>query len=243
MALAVSVSEVPGAWSVRLTASGATGEVLWVRDEAGWQTIIGTGLDVVDRYAPLNTLLYYIAQDDTANVVGGPITISSDYPVLASSMYGTSRQVTVVAQQPNSWRARSVWHPVLDRADGPVVSIFEAEWREGTMVLGLADRDERRDLIGILMRGDPLILRATCPDRVDDLTILPLAWSDPYITDGRLDSGQRLEVTYQSVTPEPPAYIPPPEWTYGDVLAAHATYSEVLATYATYSDLLAKVPA
>jgi hypothetical protein len=243
MALAVGVSEVPGAWSVRLTASGATGGVQWVRDEAGRETVIGTGLDVVDRYAPLNTLLYYIATDDTATAVSAPITISSEYPVLASSMYGTSRQVTVVAQQPNSWRARSVWHPVLDRADGPVVSIFEAEWREGSMVLGLADRDERHDLIGMMMRGDPLILRTTCPDRVDDLTILPLEWSDPYITNGRFDSGQRLDVRYQSVTPEPPAYVPPPEWTYSEVLAAHATYSEVLATYATYSDLLAKVPA
>lgn len=243
MPLTVTAAEVPGTWAVRLTATGATGTVTWWRDQSGRQTFIGTGVDLIDRMVPLNTEVYYTATDDTATVEAGPVTIATDYPVLSSSMYGTTRQVTVVAQQPNTWRARSVWHPVLDRTDGPVVSIFDAEWREGFMVLGLADRDERHALIDMMMRGDPLILRATCPDRVDDLTILPLQWSDPYITPGVFDSGQRLEVTYQAVTPEPPAYVPPPAWTYGDVVTAHATYSEVLGTYDTYGDLLAKVPA
>ena len=136
-----------------------------------------------------------------------------------------------------------MWHPVLDRTDGPVVSIFDAEWREGNMTLALEDRTQRHDLIDLLMAGDPLILRSPCPERVDDLTVLPLEWSDPYITDGQWGSGQRLQIRYQSVTAEPPAYVPQPEWTYDDVLTAHATYTEVLSTYATYTDLLARVPA
>ena len=242
MALTVAVSQVAGQFTVRATASGAVGTVEWVRDESGRQTFVGAGTDIVDRMVPLNTEVIYVATDDTATAQSAPITVDSTHPVLASTMYGTTHQVTVIAQQPNSWRARSVWHPVLDRTDGPVVSIFEAEWREGNMTLALADRNERHDLIDLLMNGDPLILRSACPDKVDDLTILPLEWSDPYVVDGQWGSGQRLQIRYQSVTDEPPAYMPPPAWTYDDVLIEHATYSEVLGTYATYADLLAKVP-
>ena len=243
MALTVAVSEVPGKYAVRATASGATGTVEWVRDQSGRQTFIGIGTDIVDRMVPLNTAVNYVAIDDVDSAVSAEITVASTRPVIASSMYGTTHQVTVIAQQPNRWRARSVWHPVLDRTDGPVVSIFDAEWREGNMTLALEDRTQRHDLIDLLMAGDPLILRSPCPERVDDLTVLPLEWSDPYITDGQWGSGQRLQIRYQSVTAEPPAYMPPPEWTYDDVLTAHATYTEVLGVYATYSDLLAKVPA
>ena len=243
MALTATATEVPGTWAVRLTATGATGTVQWVRDESGRQTVIGTGTDVIDRLVPLNTPVIYVATDDTATAVTSEVTVASDYPVLSSSMFGTARQITILAQQPNTWSARSVWHPILDRTDGPVVSIFDAEWRAGQMVLTLADRDERHALIDMLMNGDPLILRSPCPDRVDELTILPLQWSDPYVVDGDWNSGQRLEVSYQSVTPEPPAYVPPPAWTYADVLTAHDTYTEVLTVYATYQDLLAAVPA
>lgn len=242
MALSVAVSEVVGKWAVRCVASSSTGTVTWWRDEAGRQTLIGTGIDIIDRSVPLNTAVSYVATDNTASVVSSSITVASSRPILSSSMYGTTYPVTIVSQQPNIWRARSRWHPVLDRTDGPVVSIFDMEWRDGNLALALADRNERSALIEMMMAGDPLILRGTCPQTVDDLTILVLEMSDPYVIDGKWDSGQQLQIHYQSVTEEPPAYVAPPSWTYADVVTSHATYNEVLGTYATYQDLLAKVP-
>jgi hypothetical protein len=156
-------------------------------------------------------------------------------------MFATAGQVTIIAQSPNRWNGRSVWHPIIDKSDGPVVSVFDAEWRNGTLTLDLPDRATRSNLLSMLMRGDPLILRATCPDRVDDLTILPTSWEDPWTPEGQFVS-QRLNIEYQSVSAEPPAWAPPPAWTYQDALNAHATYGEWLAAYATYGDLLAGVP-
>ena len=209
----------------------------------GAVTEIGTGVDLIDRLVPLNLQMYYTAIDDVDSAVAGPITVASAKPVLSSTRSGAARQVVIVAQQPQSWSARSVWHPIIDRTDGPVVSIFPMEFRAGTMTLDLADRDERNDLLGMLRPGDPLILRSICPDRVDELTFLALEVSDPYVTDGAWSSGQRLEIRYQSVATEPAAYAPPPEWSYQAALAAHTSYTEWLTTYATYDDLLAKVPA
>ena len=239
MALTATATEVAGKWSVQLSASGSVGSVTWFRDVSQRITEVGTGTSVIDRTVPLNTEVYYEAVDDADSAVAGPITIASEYPVLSSSQSGAAHQVTVVAQQPQSWQARSVWHPILDRTDGPIVSIFDAEWRAGTLVLQLGtDRALRGNLIQMLMVGDPLIIRATCPERVDDLTFLPLDWTDPYIVDGQWGSGQRLEIRYQSVSAEPPAWVAPPEWTYGDVLISHAAYSDLLPVYPTYSDLL-----
>jgi hypothetical protein len=241
MALTVTAAEVPGKWAVRLQASGATGTVTWFRDQSGRETLIGDGADVVDRYVPLNTACTWIAVDDTDTEVTATVTVASDHPILSSSMFGTASRVTIIAQTPNRWAGRSVWHPVIDKDDGPVVSVFSAEWRNGTLVLDLPDRATRSELLHMLMAGDPLILRAPCPDRVDDLTILPTGWSDPYQPEGQFKS-QRLTIDYQAVTPEPPAWTPPPNWTYQDALNAHATYSEWLGAYGTYGDLLAGIP-
>jgi hypothetical protein len=227
---------------VRLTATGGTGTPTWWRDQAGRATLIGDGADIVDRGIPLNTEVTYFAVDDTDTEVTAPITVASSHPVLSSSMYGTALQVTVTGQAPNRWNGRSVWHPVIDRSEGPVVSIFTAEWRNGTVTLDLPDRATRSALLHMLMQGDPLILRATCPDRVDDLTILPVSWSDPWTVEGQWDSGQRLIIEYQAVSPEPPAWSPPPTWTYQDALNAHASYTEWLGTYSTYGALLAGIP-
>ena len=232
--------EVPGKYAVRLTATAPVGTVTWVRDVGGRQTLVGDGADIVDRLVPLNTPCTWVAVDDANTKVTEVLTVASGYPVLSSTMFGTAYQVTIIQQSPNEWRARSVFHPVIDR-DGPVVSVFDAEWRNGTLTLDLPDRTIRSNLLLMFMRGDPLILRATCPDRVDDLTMLPTRWSDPWAPDGTFNR-QRLEIEYQAVTNEQPAWTPPPGWTYQEALNAHATYQEWLAVYPTYDDLLTGVP-
>jgi hypothetical protein len=228
-------------WIVTLTATAAVGQVSWNRDIGGAVEFIGTGETVVDRGAPLNVPMVYYASDDTGTVVADPVTVASDHPVLSSTMYGAAMQVTVIAQA-RDWDGNSVWHPVIDRRDG-LVSIFEAGYPYGPLVLDAADSATRLQILGLLAKGDPLLLRSTCPGAVDDMTILPTRWRDPIKEDSDPAGPRRIEVTYQAVTDSPPAWTPAPDWTYEAVLQAHADYQELIDVYSTYDMLLAGIPA
>jgi len=243
MALTISTAPVPSIWAVRLTATGYTGTVSWYRDTANSSDVyVGDGSTVLDRTVPLDEPVTYYATDDLTLQTAAPLTLpSGGLPVLSSTMNSTAYAVTVVSYRPYRGQGVSVWHPVIGRSD-PLVSIFPALYPAGDLVLRVPDNDTRTNLILLLQPGDPLLLRSTCHDRLDTMTILMTSWEDPYVSAEAQGGPSYLRITYQRVTDVAPAWEPPPDRTYQTVLTDHATYQAVLTDYPTYQGLLDGVP-
>jgi hypothetical protein len=222
--------------SVQLVAAGNSGPVTWWRATGARVDEVGTGNPLVDNGPPLNLPLTYYATDSAGTVVADPVTVTSAVPLLSSTLYGGVQPVVILSQPPLTWEGRSVWHPVIDRPD-PLVSVWPASYPSGTLTLRMADSGVRRALLGLLEAGDPLLLRSTCPDAVDDMVMLPLRWSDPLVSDSNPTGPRRLVVEYQAVT-RPTTWLPGPDRTYALVLDQHVTYQEVLDLHRDYQHLL-----
>ena len=241
MALTVAVAPVPAMWGFRLTATGYTGVVSWYRVAGGTDLHLGDGPTVLDRGCPLNEPVTYFATDDLALEVADPVEMPADLPVLAQTMNSAARPVHVQSYRPYRGEGRSVWHPVIGRSD-PFVSIFPATYPQGELVLRAADNTERTELIRLMQPGDPLLIRTTCPERLDTFTFLMLGWEDPYTSDEAQGGPSLIRVQYQRVTEVGSAWTPSPDWTYQEVLGTHPTYQAVLDAYPTYQALLEGAP-
>ena len=221
--------------SVLLTAVGPVGTVTWTRAVGGSELVVGTGNSLRD-YPPLQQPVTYFASDDATTEVTDPVTVTAKGAILNATDRLQAEQVVVVKQPPLEWEARSTSHKVLSRRD-PVVIIRPPIYAAGTVVLLLTGREQRQRILDILDTGAPILLRGDRPAAMDDMTLLPTAWTDPLVSEA-LPAGQRLlEIQYQAVSDLPPAWAPDPDWSYSAVLAAHADYTAVLAAYDTYTNL------
>lgn len=237
MTLAVTVTPVPSLAGYRLTASGAVGTIDWWRDEGGAADVfLGNGASVLDRSVPLNIPVTYYATDDSTLAVAPPVTMAADYPILASTTRSAAMRVTVISFRPYSGEGRSVWHPILGRND-PYVTIHPALYPAGDLVLRCETNTDRTNVIALLSHGDPLLLRTTCPPRLDTMTFLMIRWSDPFPDDTRREGPTHLRVQYQRVTDVPPAWEPSPDWTYGALQSSGRTYQQTLDDFDTYQNL------
>jgi len=241
MALTVAVEVLPAMWAVRLTATGYTGTVDWYRSGGATDLHLGTGPILTDRAIPLNEPVIYYATDDTDLTVADAVQIDTPNPILANTTSSNALQVVAVSYRPYQGQGASVWHPVLGRPD-PYVTIHPATYPAGELVLRVADNAQRIELIRMLQPGDPLLLRSTCPERLDTFTFLMTSWSDPFTQDQAKEGPAYLRIQYQRVTEVQPAWQPPPDRTYQTVLNENATYQAVLDGHGTYQALLDGLP-
>lgn len=224
-------------YAVKLTATGYTGTVEWFRRTASANTPIGTGPVLWDYTAELNRAHEYVATDDTDTEVAGPVTIAADSPVLSSTTSQIAKRVTVVDYRPVEMLGRSVWHPVLGRRD-PFVTIHPTLYPSGTLRLWATTNNDRVAVKEMLDGGEPLLLRSTCPDRVDTFTFIVLRASDPFAGEGRKGGPAYLEIEFQMVSEVQGIAPPAPDRTWQTVVDDHATWQEVLDTYPTWRAVL-----
>jgi hypothetical protein len=244
----VTVDVDPVARYVLIIASGGvapyvadaapSGDIAGYRVRTAW-AISGAAHTGMDGDAPLNNEIRYIITDYTgASVVSGPVTVPSDVPILSDSTDPTRAiPVTVASQRPNRWQARSVWFDILG-SRAPFATVAPMRLREGLIKLWVPDRAARAAMIDLVGAGNPLTLRAVCPDAVDDLILLPAsAEEDSVLTDDH--AGPVLfGITYQAISRELGPYTADPARTYAQLLTQFATYGDVLLAYPTYAALL-----
>ena len=220
-----------GSYRWRLEAVNPVGTVTWDRDVTGTQTHLGTGNAVTDT-PPFNLPVTYYATDDNGTTVAAPVTYTSTVPVLSSQTTDDAYPITVVSQDELVFEARSRTHEVIGRSD-PLVTILPALYPSGDLVLWLATLAHRRDLLSMLATGSPLTLRSTHPERVQDMVLLPLEWTDRLVNDEAPGGPRTLTIRYQAVT-DLPGFGPPATRQYATWPVEAADYAALLALWPTY---------
>jgi hypothetical protein len=220
--------------AVTITATPDRGPVYVVR-----QT--GTGspdpLVVVDYEVPLRTRVYYSVVDSANNVATAVLVeVPVDGCVLSSTFTPTnSARVRVVEDAPHSLEARSAWFDVIGRRD-PLVSVDVMRYRSGRLTFYVRGNAQRSGVLSLMYPGDPLLLRTSFPERVDDVIFLPLNVDEDPVVDNT--GGRTIAVEYQAVTrpigPHPGSTL----WTYLALEAFVDTYVEVLSAFPDYASLV-----
>jgi hypothetical protein len=72
---------------------------------------------------------------------------------------------------------------------------------------------------------------------VDDVTFLPLRWTEELVSESRKSGARWVDVEYQAVMDDPSRYVPLPSWSWTSLEAAFATWEDVEASYATWADV------
>jgi hypothetical protein len=232
----VATATVNADWTVTLVTDD-TGPGAWYRAYAGQPDLfIGSTTTAVDRWVPLGVPVTWFWKNGTDIQQTVPKTVDADGPVLSSALSSGAVQVVVVAQPPMRWEARSVAHDILYRPD-PVVTVAPARYHSATLRLHVPDRTSRDSLRELLARGEPLVLRTTCRDAVDDTTFLPLRWTEELVSDSAKSGPRWLDVEYQAVMDNPSAYTPLPDWSWTDVPLAVPTWVEAVGMYERWADM------
>lgn len=250
--MALSITAVPDAAtaSVRLTITGGTppyvtdaapgGDRPDYRVRSQYSTVTGAPSTrvAVDGDIPLNTPTQYVATDATgAQASSAAVTVAHDGAVLSDATDpGRVLDVVVVSQPPNAWEARSVWWDVLG-ARAPFASVAPMRFRSGDLVLRAEGRSERAALLELLTTGNPVVLRASTPDTVDDLVALPESLTEELVLSDVPSGPRLLRITYQAISRELGPYAVDPGRTYAAVLSAYATYGALLLVFPTYDAL------
>lgn len=256
MALALTVTlDTSGAFAT-LRVSGGTGTYTVHGYPAGdypdytvrttWVRPSGAGADVrvgIDGQIPLNTPTAYHVTDSAGAVLdAGPYTIAADAPILSDATDPTRyASVVVVSQPPNEWEAGSVSWDVLGQA-APYVSVLPMRLREGTIELLERTRAERAGLRALLAPGNPMLLRAVCPDAVDDMTFIVEHAREELVDEQRPPGHRILALDYRAVSADLGPVTTVPGRTYASLLTEAPTYDDVLFRYATYADVLTGTP-
>lgn len=201
----------------------------------------GTGspdpLAVIDYEVPLRTRVYYSVVDSADNVATAVLSeVPVDGCVLSSTFSpGNSARVRVVEDAPHSLEARSAWFDVIGRRD-PLVSVDVMRYRSGRLTFYVLGNAQRSAVLGLMFPGDPLLLRTSFPERVDDVIFLPLNVDEDPLVDNT--GGRTIAVDYQAVTrpigPHPGSTV----WTYTALEAFVDTYLEVLSAFPDYASLV-----
>lgn len=230
-----AVATVTSDWQVSLSTDDPGPGVWWRVSFTDTDIQVGTLPTAVDRWAPLNIpLVYYWAPESGAPQQTNEITVASEHPVLSSTLYAGSLPVVVADQAPLTWQARSVVHDIIDRAD-PLVSVAPMAYPTGTLRLYAADSRRRLNLLSLLRAGDPLILRAPCPDAVDDMTMHVESVTDPLLSESQKAGPRWIEVEFVAVSSAPTEWASPPAWTWGDMEDTYTSWAEVEAAFDTWA--------
>jgi hypothetical protein len=244
MALTITARPDAPAYAVRLTVTGAAGAPFTVTAEPVGGTAYAVRLigdpvtdpaDVTDFEAPFGVAIRYTVNVSgvTANVLADPLEASG--VVLSSTMRaGSARPVTLVADQPHDWTARSAWFDVIGRRD-PLVTVDTMRYRSGVWEFRAGNRAARAALLDLIVSGEPLLLRSGCPDDVDDAIALPLRASEDPVVGNR---GPRLfRVEYQAVTRTVGPYAGASAWTFAHVADYADTFTDLAAAFVSFRDL------
>lgn len=205
----------------------------------------GPAVTTEDEQAPFGVPITYTV---TGSVTPGVVSETIDGldvtgSVLSSTVRpGAALPVRVNEDRPQEWEARSVWHDVIDRRD-PLVTVSPMRYRSGEWLFAVVGASERATLLALLTTGEPMLLRSSCPERVDDVIALPLSMSMDPVMAGAPEGTRILRITYQAVTRPLAPYAGTEGWTYGQLDAGTASYAIVLDDFATYTALYAGPPA
>lgn len=255
MALTVTATPDPITGSVRLVIDGGTppyvldaspgGDRPDYRVRTTYATVPGdpAARIAVDGDIPLNTPTVYVATDTHGSQgQSAPVTVASTRPILSDATDPSrALPVVVVRQPPNEWESRSVWWDVLG-ARAPFASIGPLRFRSGDLVLRVEDRTARAALVALLSTGNPVVLRSTIPDNVDDVVALVERVRDELVVEDAPGGPRLFTLTYQAIARELGPYAVDPGRSYGAVLDSYSSYGVVLGTYATYDALRAGDP-
>lgn len=215
------------------------------RIRSTYSTVPGTpsARVAVDGDIPLNTPTVYVATDAVgAQGQTAAVSVHSSVPLLSDATDpGRAVPVVVVSQKPNGWEARSVWWDVLGARE-PFVSIAPMRLRSGPLVLRSEDRASRSRLLTLVAPGNPLVLRAPCPDAVDDLVLLVESIDESLVLEDDPAGPTLWTLTYQAVSRDLGPYSVDPSRSYAAVAQAYATYGDLVLTYADYDALRAGDP-
>lgn len=236
--------------SVRLTMTGGTppyavdaspgGSVPDYRVRSTYSPVTGdpSGRVALDGEAPLNTPVVYVVTDTAGHQAqSAVVTVTSDAPVLSDATDpGRAIRTRVVSQKPNAWEARSVWWDVLGTRE-PFVSVAPMRLRNGPLVLRTESRGERSALLDLLATGNPLVLRSTCPDAVDDVVLLVESAAEDLVLTDAPAGPTHWTLTYQAVSRDLGPYAVDPGRSYATVAQSVASYDAVFLTYTDYDHL------
>jgi hypothetical protein len=236
------VVEVAQDYTVRLSVD-KPGPGKWYRAYAGEPDLeVASTPGAVDRWAPFGVpLSYFWVDSDGVQQAPAPVTVTSDRPVLSSATGSGYMTVTVVTQPPLRWEGRSVAHDVLYRPE-PVVTVAPASYHTATMRFHVPGMMVRAELRSLLARGEPLILRTPCASAVDDVTFLPVRFTEELVSASRPGGDRWMDVEYRAVMDNPTAYRPLPDWSWDELEAAFDSWDAVEAAYATWDQVEAGPP-
>lgn len=250
MALTITATARPAVFAVDLTITGAAGAAFTIEAVPSGRapyTVRAIGDPtadpalVRDHEPPFGVPIRYTVTTDTETatylLADG---VDARGCVLSSTMRPASAlPVVLLADRPHEWETRSAWFDVIGRRD-PLVSVDGMRYRAGDWQLYARGTDARAQLIALLSTGEPLLLRASAPELVDDAIALPMrVTEEPHVDES---GGRVFTVRYQAVTRTLGPYVGLGDWTYADVPLAAATYSILLDRFATYGELYAGPP-
>jgi hypothetical protein len=256
MSLTVTTSIDTATAAVRLTVAGGVapyvadaspgGDRPDYRVRTAWSSVLGdpTARIGIDGALPIGVPTQYVITDAAgAQVTSAAVTVSSAYPLLSDATDpGRAVAVTVAAQRPNTWEARSVWWDILG-AQAPFASVAPMRPRSGPLVLRVAGNVARADLLRLLAPGNPLVFRGVCSAAVDDLTLLVETVEESLILDDDPTGPALWTINYQAISQNLGPYAVDAAWSYAAVLSTFATYNALRAGYATYDALRVGDPA
>lgn len=244
--LTITATPDPNRYSIALEVTGSGGAYVKITAEPVGRapyTVrpIGTStadpLRLSDHEAPFGVQIRYTAETSTesSSILAAPLEVSGC--VLSDTLRpGSSVPVSLLADRPHEWEARSAWFDVIDRRD-PLVTVGPMRYRAGEWQFYAFGNTARAALLALLLPGSPLLLRTSNPEVVDDVIGLPLRVAeDPHVSEF---GGRVFTVRYQGVTRTLGPFVGAGDWTYAD-LADHApTYAALLPEFVTYRDLYA----
>lgn len=189
----------------------------------------------VDGEVPLNTATVYVVTDSTgAQASSSAVTVTTTDPVLSDAFDpGSLVRPVIVSQKPNTWEGRSVWWDVLGSRE-PFASVAPMRLRSGSLVLRTDGNVERAAMVALLTPGDPLVLRSTCPDAVDDVTFLVLTVDESLVIDDDLDGPTLWSLRYQAISRDLGPTTGDAGRTYAVAALEYPTYSAVPVHYVDY---------
>lgn len=239
----ISATPRPDLFAVALAVAGAGGVFTVTAYPSGRPSypvrVVGNPWEtdpspVIDYEAPFGVpITYQVSAPNGAAVASAQLAVTG---CVLSSMVtpGQAVRVAVIGDDPHEWDARSAWFDVIGRRD-PLVALDVMRYRSGSWTFYAAGNVARRDLIDLVTTGDPVLLRTSVPERVDDVVALPLRMSEsPHVDAG---GGRVFDIDYQAVTRTGGPFAGSLDWTYGALRTQVPTYAEVVNTFATYRAL------
>ena len=245
--MTVAAEWLPGPRGYRVTQSTPTGEVTWYRsvtwdDGRASNVLLGGGATRTDLTVPLDggTVTYTAADDAGVEVTPGMVPPQPATPVLGlpHDPYTTAVEVVVETMREQITQGRTVFYDILDRNE-PYMEPLPPVDRSGVMVLRLEHPGggfpgpTLAALRRIQRTGQPLMLRTTCNERVEDLSFAWMEWTETAFGFGNEHGPDRkASITWRAVDP-----------LWGEeVVLVGRVWAQVPVEFPTWGDVVAGVP-